>query len=58
LIWNEIAVMKELGENEFTNKLFEVYDTNHSIYLVMEYLPGNTLFRTICHNKHDSQRIK
>jgi len=38
LLFNEITVMKTLGANDFTSELFEVYETEKSVYLILEYL--------------------
>ena len=47
MLWNEIQALKTLGDNEYTIRLYEVYESAHSIYFVMEFLSGGTLLQKL-----------
>ena len=49
--------MRELGENEFTIQFYEAYETERSIYLILEYLPGSTLLDTFGEIEFDENDI-
>jgi len=50
--------MKRLGENEHTLQFYEVHETKHSIYLVLEYLPGGTLLKEITFKTLTENEVK
>jgi serine/threonine protein kinase len=39
--------MKTLGKNKYTVEFFEIHETRNSIYIVLEYLEGETLFDSL-----------
>jgi len=43
MLWNEIYVMRKLGENKHTITLYEIHETEKNIFFVLEYLQGGTL---------------
>jgi len=47
LLWNEINIMRRLGDNEHTIKFLEVHETENAVYLVLEYLGNGTLLENI-----------
>ena len=51
-------MMKTLGQNDYTIQLFEVYESKNSIYLILEYLPGSTLLKTLKSQFYEDEEIK
>jgi serine/threonine protein kinase len=43
--------MKTLGKNKFTVEFFEIHETRNSIYIVLEYLSGETLLESLIKNR-------
>jgi len=39
--------MRELNDSDHLMKLFEIHETIHSIYMVVEYLSGGELIKNI-----------
>jgi len=50
MLWNEINIMRRLGDNEHTIKFLEVHETENAVYLVLEYLRGGNLKENILDN--------
>jgi len=46
---SEIKIMRKLNHPNIVN-LIRVYETNSKLYLVMEYIPGKTLLKTLTEN--------
>ena len=45
--YNEIEMLRELGESEYLMTFYEIHETVHSVYMVIEYLPGGELLKVI-----------
>jgi len=46
-IFNEIKILRLLGKSEKIMRFHEVYETERSIYMVMEYMKGGELFSRV-----------
>ncbi len=42
-LYNEIAILRELGECNYLMTFYEIHETVHSVYMVIDYLPGGEL---------------
>ena len=52
---NEISLLKSLKHKNIIN-LYEIIDTPHKLYIIMEYCPNNSLFDYISKRKHLTER--
>ena len=52
---NEITLLKSLKHKNIIN-LYEIIDTPHKLYIIMEYCPNNSLFDYISKRKHLTER--
>ena len=52
---NEISILKSLKHKNIIN-LYEIIDTPHKLYIIMEYCPNNSLFDYISKRKHLTER--
>ena len=48
--------MRELNDCNHLMKLYEIHETIHSIYMVVEYLSGGELTKNISLNKRYNER--
>lgn len=39
--------MRKLGRSKFHMILYEIHETTHSVYMVIDYLPGGELLKVI-----------
>ena len=39
--------MKKLGYGKYHMNLYEIHETAHSVYMVVDYLPGGELLKVI-----------
>jgi len=54
MLRNEVAVLKKL-ENPYIIKLYDIFDTEDDLYLVMERVYGGELFERICEKEQYSE---
>ena len=46
-MFNEITILRELGECKYLMTFYEIHETVHSVYMVIEYLHGGELLKVI-----------
>ena len=54
-LYNEIKVMRRLGESDHCLNFYEIHETENSIYMVIEYLKGGELLRRMAQQRHYSE---
>ena len=55
LIMEEVAILNTIDHPNICN-YYETYDDKKYIYLVMEYISGDTIFEKIGENKHYGEK--
>ena len=51
--------MRDLGLSKYYMNLYEIHETNNSVYMVVDYLPGGELLKVLCHkDKLHDQTIR
>ena len=43
--------MRQLGISKYLMNLYEIHETGHSVYMVVDYLPGGELLKVISTRK-------
>jgi len=46
-LYNEVNIMRILGESKHIMNFYEIQETVHSIYLVVEYISGGEMLKRI-----------
>ncbi len=41
--------MRKLGYSKYYMNLYEIHETKHSVYMVVDYLPGGELLKVLSH---------
>lgn len=49
----EVSILRELDHPNIV-KYFETYEDNHYMHIVMEYIPGENLFKVVTNRKYNS----
>ncbi len=46
-MFNEILIMRKLGDGNHHMVMYEIHETKHSVYIVADLLPGGELLKVI-----------
>ena len=58
-LYNEVVVMKEYGDNKHLMNFYELHETVHSLYMVVEYMSGGELLKSMSKKKcYSEKRVK